>query len=477
MNLLKKLMAFAMGNGIVFILGVISTPIITRIIDTDNMGKFSMFTTVVNLLLLVILLGIDQAYVRYYYDEAEETRGNFLRSCLKMPLMANLAVSIVLIIFYKPISVYLVKEESFLIIILLIVQLTANVISRFSMLEIRMKQKAKMYSFINIIMKFTYLISIAFMFIIFKNNYMTVLIATIISTLVMTAVSIYVERTLWFSKNKHLKVKTSNNELIRYGVPFIFSMAVTWMFQSIDKITIKAFYGYSEVGIYSGAIYIVALLSTLQEAFNTFWTPVSYERYTADPEDKEFFSRMNKVVSAAMLICAIGLITCKDIIILFLGEKYRSAVFIFPFLVFMPIMSCISETTVVGINFKKKTKNHVYIALTAAIFNLIGNLILVPSLGARGAAISTGLSYIVFFLARTFLSLKYYKVDYNLGRFCLCILSTYILAAYSSFNSFNLNICILAIIATTLVVISYKDVFKMAINGVKMIFSKKTLKK
>ena len=159
-----------------------------------------------------------------------------------------------------------------------------------------------------------------------------------------------------------------------------------------------------------------------------------------------------------MLLIAIGLITFKDIIVLLLGSRYREAVFIFPYLVFMPIMYTISETTVIGVNFKKKTKYHINIATVSAVFNLIGNLILVPRLGARGAAISTGLAYIVFFACRTYYSNKFYKVNYSIGKFSICVGMVYILAAYSSFYKFNGVILILAIVSTMTVLIAYKNI-------------------
>ena len=121
---------------------------------------------------------------------------------------------------------------------------------------------------------------------------------------------------------------------------------------------------------YSGAMTIIALLNTFQGAFTTFWTPVAYEKYNKNPEDTKFFSNINQIVSVAMLLLSVGLIATKDIIIGLLGKEYSGAQFIFPFLVFMPIMYTISETTVLGINFKKKTKYHGYIAVISAISNI-----------------------------------------------------------------------------------------------------------
>ena len=203
----------------------------------------------------------------------------------------------------------------------------------------------------------------------------------------------------------------------------------------MDKFFIKAFNGYIELGLYSAAFTIIALLNAVQGTFTTFWVPVANEKYVENPEkSKKFFTKVNLIVSFGMLIIAIGIITFKDFLILLLGPKYRQASNIFPFLVFMPIMYTISETTVLGISFKKKNKNHIYIAIISALVNLVGNLILVPSFGAKGAAISTGVSYIVFFSARTLISKNLYHVDYNLKKFytstiLVTVLKLYMLAS------------------------------------------------
>lgn len=470
MSLYKKFIQFAMGNGIVLIIGFISSPIITRIISPEEMGKFSMFNTITNLLLLIVLLGIDQSYVRYYYEENEKNRGKLLINCVRIPLSITLLLGVIILIFYKPISEYIIEEQSLLISALIVIHIVGSIFSRFSLLQIRMKQRAKLYSFLNVFMKIVYLILVGVLFIQYRNNYMTLILATVISNIIMTSVAITLERKEWFNISKATVLRTKSKELIKYGAPFIFSMAVTWIFQSIDRVAIKEFCGYSELGLYSGAMNIIALLNACQGAFTTFWVPVAYERYSSNPNDKEFFTKVNKIVTFFMLVIAIGLITVKDIVVLLLGNEYRQAMFIFPYLVFMPIMYTISETTVLGINFKKKTKCHIYIAVIAAIFNIIGNIILVPKYGAIGASVSTGLAYIVFFIARTILSNKYYKVNYNLTRFTIATISTYILATYSSFYRFNNIIVILSLVSMIIICILYKDILKEILNFVKIKF-------
>jgi O-antigen/teichoic acid export membrane protein len=209
---------------------------------------------------------------------------------------------------------------------------------------------------------------------------------------------------------------------------------------------------------------IIGMMNTIQGAFTTFWVPVAYEKYSNNPEDKEFFSNINQIVSVVMILVAIGLIATKDIIVLLMGSKFGEAVFVIPFLVFMPIMYTISETTVLGINFKKKTKYHIYVAVFSAISNIIGNIILVPKMGATGAAISTGLSYIVFFIARTHFASKLYKINLKLGRFWISIIAVYVLAIYSSLYKFNIVIFLLTIASVATVLLMYRNVVMQGYN-------------
>ena len=48
------------------------------------------------------------------------------------------------------------------------------------------------------------------------------------------------------------------------------------------------------------------------------------------------------------------MISCKDLLVLLLGEDYRGSAVMIPFLCLSPIMLTISDTTVIGITFSKK---------------------------------------------------------------------------------------------------------------------------
>jgi O-antigen/teichoic acid export membrane protein len=133
---------------------------------------------------------------------------------------------------------------------------------------------------------------------------------------------------------------------------------------------------------------------------------------------------------------------------------------IFPFLLFSPIMYSVSETTVVWINFKKKTYWHIVITAVSALVNYIGNALLVPVYAARGAAISTGVSYIVFFWMRTMISIGLCpEAGYKLKKMiCATALMTFAALVGTFQNSPLVNVLIgLSGIPITIVI--YKESF------------------
>lgn len=465
-ELIKKFIEFAIGNGIVMIIGFISTPIITRMIIPEEFGKGAMFTTITGLIIVIITLGRDQSYIRYYNDEKEHNRGKLLRESIKLPLILNLILGLILMVFYKPVSNMIVGESSFIIVLLMVLHSAFSIIANFALLNIRMKQKGKLYSLFQVVNKVSYLVFIGILFMVFRDSYMTVVLATIISTLVMGGAAILNDRKQLLNFKVDEELNTKSSDLLKYGTPFLFSMSIIWIFQSIDKISLRVFSSLEEVGLYTGAMTIIALLNIVQSTFTTFWTPVAYNQYAKEPENHGFFIEINEIVSMIMLLISIVVIALKDVIILFLGKDYAGAQFIFPFLVLMPIMYTISETTVIGINFSKNTKYHINVAVVSAITNIIGNLILVPKLGAKGAAISTGLSYIVFLIARTYYSKKYYKVNYKLKKLWICIIPVYILAAYSSVYKFNSIIVYLSILSVVIVLAMYRNIIISTVNKI-----------
>lgn len=472
---LSHFVTIGIGTIINIFLGFLTTPILTRIVSPDDYGHLSIFTMYTGLAVMILCCGLDQALVRFYYEKNELSyKRSLLAKCIILPLGATFIFGLVVI--FLSFNRILSDEFSQTVYVLFSVYVVIEILNRFALLIIRLEYKSKLYSAINVIAKLMYIaIGIPLVIFVNKDNLVELILAYIGSQIICVLIGVLSQSDKWNStKSRKSDCIVTEKELVKYGFPFIFSLGIMTLFQAIDKISLSMFSSYDEVGIYSSANSIVNVFAVIQTTFNALWGPMAVEHYSQDPSEKRFYQTGNKVITLVMFFFGFSLMLFKDIFALLLGASYRDAALIVPFLVFSPIMYTISETTVTGLVFKKKSNIQIIVSVGACVTNIIGNAILVPLYGGRGAAISTGISYIVFFTLRTFLSNKYYYVNYHLGRFYVVTGMAVIYALINTFQRINtITVTITGyFICIVVLFILYKDVMNLIIDYLKDIVAR-----
>ncbi len=456
---IKSFFQFSMGQWIAALISFITTPITTWLIIPEEFGKASMFTLAFNLLLNVALLGADQSFVRMFYEKPEDKRRDLLWDSLLPSLSIGVVVFVVIGIFWEELSFALFGDSSyFLPVFLLGITVPVGILSHFSTLAVRMKKRGIAFSALKVISGLTNAVFTILYALFVSRSFYAIIGGLFFSQIVTAILAIFFERELWFGKfNVDFK---SIKAIVRYGLPFVPTFLIIWLFQSIDRLALRNYSDFTEIGLYSAAFKVVSVMSLIQAGFTTFWLPASYESYEKEPESKGIFEKTSLFVAAAMFVFGLLIVVFKDVIFLLLESSYRQAAGISSFLILMPIMQTVIEVTVVGINFKKKTYWHILIVSVAAGVNVFGNLMLVPVYGAKGAAFSTGVSYIVYFCINTFISKRLYPVNYHLGKF---FISTFVFVVVAFINTFVPNMVfqvVSAVLGLVVVMFVYRDQVK-----------------
>lgn len=475
-TILKQTLVIGSGAIMNFIIGLFTTPLITRLVEPVQYGQMSMFTTYSTIASMVLTFGLDQAVVRFFYQSEEiGYKRKLLTQCWLYPFFICVALSVpsavIFALFNKSLG-----NDSIIITVLFLLGVYTLFINRYAMLILRLEKKSKQYSIATIAHKVLYvLIIVAWVPFESANHFRIMAIASIVSYAITTFIAVISCRKIWTPCLSNNVTGQKYIDLVKYGFPLMVSSGVYLFFQAIDRISLQFFFSYTVVGIYSSAMSLMSIIAVVRTAFTTVWMPATIEHYEKNPEDRTMYQNGNRFITVIMFAVGFTLILCKDLIVLFLGEKYREASVLLPFLLFQPIMYTVSETTVVGIYFKKKSQAHIVIAAIACVVNFIGNFILIPLIGPKGAAISTGLSYIVFFTLRTIFSNKYYYVDYKLGKFYAVTVLLILFALYNTFFKFGIIAVAMYIVAVTVVLTLYwhtvRDMIRLSIN---FIMKKKT---
>lgn len=466
-SILKSFFVLLTGTGLSIIIGTLTTPIITRIVEPSEYGQLSFFTMYSNLIYTCILMGFDQALVRYYYEQKYiNNPGDLIYNLIKFPVVLSLLVVSVCILFREKFILF--ESNNNIVLVILGLNVLILTIFRFSMLLIRLQMKTKLYASLNLLHKIIFITLTLVMVLILNDYYLIILsFSTFFSVFITTLVAIKSEHKIWYAAIHNREKIDDFRRIIKYSFPFIFSSIISWGFEAVDKFSIKMLNSYREVGIYASATNITGLFSIIATTFTTLWIPIAMEHYAKNPNDTKLFKLANQGITVIMYYLGIFLILFKNIFALFLGKSYREAAFIIPCLMFNPIMVTISETTVNGINFKEKSYYHIIITITSLIVNTISNAVLVPKYGSVGAAIATGFSYIVFFAMRTYLSCKLYYVDYSIKKFVIVTLSIGVYAIYNCFYDTNAVSVVMFILNLLLIVFMYKDIHILGFKIIK----------
>ncbi|MGJ9458083.1 lipopolysaccharide biosynthesis protein [Oceanobacillus sp. CF4.6] len=455
-KLFKKFLSFSYGGVVAAVIGFIITMITTRVLSPEEFGKASMFTLFVSIFMIVAVFGSDQAFVRFYYEEEQTKRGALLYNCLKIAFTILVPILAIIILFRENLLNYLFEEYNLTLFIVLIFAVVIQVVYRFGTLVVRMQQKGNLFSLLQILNQVLILIGVIIFYLFIGGTYKILVFSTVGSLFILVLFLVYSQKKYWNITNASISnTRHSKLDIFSYSYPLMLTTAIMWIFEGMDKIAIRQWADFNELGLYSVAFKIIGLLAIIKTAFTTFWTPVAYENFEKNPTNTSFYANISKLVTFVMMIVAIAVIMMKDIMIMLFGSGYESAGVMLSFLVFIPVMYTISETTVIGINFYKKVKWHIFIVLIVCIVNFIGNWLLVPKMGGVGAAISTGLTYILFFTLRTVISLRYYKVNYGLLKTYASIVVLLTFASYTLLSNQPIHEQVVGLLAMLAIVLIY----------------------
>ena len=408
-DFLKKFIGFSLGPIVGAIISFITVPVTSHLVSADQFGLSNMFTLANSIITLIVLVGIDQAYVREYNETKDKKK--LLFNSLLVPFITTICVGIILILFKVQFAQILFSDKSMIKpIVLLAICTPLFIIQNFMLLNLRMEEKAFQYSLWNIVSKALNLILTVIFLILYKRNFESIIYASIFSQLIVSLILLYVcRKDIGISKTYIDKQQIKS--ILKFGLPLVPATLIGWGLTSMDSIFLRTITNYTELGYYTVAMKVSNVLALLQSSFTSFWTPLAF-KWKEEGKSNKQFEMVSDSVGCVMSVILILILLVKNIMPIIFGSNYENIVYIMPFLLFHPIFYTMSETTTLGIAFSKKTYYNIIVSAISMMTNFVLNLILIPKFGAIGAAIATGISYLVFFWTRTLISRNlWFKFD------------------------------------------------------------------
>lgn len=417
--LLTNIGLLTLGNFATKLLGFFLVPLYTNVLTTTEYGVYDLFNTTIGLLIPILTLNIQESVIRYAMDR-EYNREALVTVAVKYFVIGNSVVVGGLLFNYLFSFSVILKEYAVFFILMFFSQSLSGIVVGY----IRGVDRIAQLSVSGVVTSLIVMVCNVCFLVVFKWGIIGYFMACIIGPLLQSVYLIYVS-----GMQRYIHGKTSyrkeEKELLQYCKPMIANSLAWWVNNASDRYMIVFFCGLSENGIYSAASKIPSILSTVQGIFYQAWTLSAVQNY--DPEDKNgFFSDMYKAYNCVMvLICSAIIVIDKPLAKLLYAKDFYMAWEYVPWLAIAVVFGSMSGYIGGVFSAVKKSKIFAQTTMLGAVANVLMNLVLIPLMGAMGAAIATAVSYVIVWYVRYQCSKKYIRMRISLGKdlFAYLILS------------------------------------------------------
>lgn len=392
-NEIKKFAEFSIASVVNLFIGIISVPITTRLLIPEQFGIATFYTTASEILFLFISFSSSASFERFYVEIHDKCK--LLIHTLFLPSILSIITGIFILFFGEKLSLLLFGKVNYQLILLLFFTIGLRIFTEISTTIIRMNTQAFLHSSALIFRRAVMLIATVSLLYFYKRNYSSVIIGSALTEILHAVFLFLFTRRYW-----RISVKLDYhllNKLFHYALPLVPATMLTWIYNATDKIVLRFFGDYNDIGLYSGAFKIVTILNILSLGIAHYWRPASLLWYR-DSEEKLKVRKVSEPIIFLSALSAVLLVMGKDLIILFLAKEYEASASLLPFLILTPVFGIFGLLTQVGLIYKKKTNIIFYISIVSTLSNFLLSIILVKIYGIIGCSIATGFSSLLQFI-------------------------------------------------------------------------------
>ncbi len=461
MDKYKKLatntLIFAIGTFSSKVLSFLLMPYVTRMMVKGEYGTADLIQQTANVLIPIVFLQINSAALRFALDKDGDKAEVFT-----VGIRTTLRGFAVFLLFAYPMSLITINDFRLgdyihLIYAFVFVSGFRQLCQQF----VRGCGKVKIFAIDGIIATATTLV-FNLLFLGPLHWGVTGYIVAIIASDLCSVLFLTVTCKLWkFVKLKGVR-KSTTFDMLKYSIPMMPSIILWWVVNVSDRYMVTYFINSGANGLYTAASKIPNFVIMFSSIFIDAWQLSAVDEYDNEGT-QDFFTNVFRVYSGGIFAVSSALIIfCQLFTKILVAPSYYESWQYVPILIIGTSISCHVNFLASVYMAEKKNIMAMVTAFAGAAANVILNLILIPIMGANGAAIATAVSFIVAFSARALDARRFLKINYNTP---VVVLEVLILAAQSTvmlvMKSGIAMYALEAVLLLVMIAINYKQLLEL----------------
>lgn len=406
-NLSKNALLFTISGFGTRIISFFLVPLYTYVLSTGEFGEVDLVTTSVQLLIPILTLNIQDAVLRFSLDKDYEAEDAICVGA-KIIGVSSLLLGAVLFGLNKFNIVRLgLNYTSFLYI-----SFISGAINNNLSMYLKAKNQVKALAVWGIVNTAVTCGANILLLLVLKLGIDGYMIAYVSGTIVANVGMLLAGNIL-----KDLSSSKNSNEIARemlmYSTPLIANSLGWWVNNASDRYILTYFCGAAINGIYAVSYKIPSILSALQSIFYNAWSISSITEFDENDTDGFIGETYTAYSSVSFLACSLIMLFNIAIAHILYSKDFFVAWKYVPFLLIGTVFNGLGLFNGCIFAAAKKTKEISITTVTSALVNTVLNFVLIPLIGAYGAAFATMIGYFSIWLTRMLRLKKVIKMNIN----------------------------------------------------------------
>lgn len=481
-SLASDSLVYGVAGVITRFLGILLTPLYTRVYDPEDYGIFGLINNGYALITIILIFALDNSTARWFYDSKEyQKRKSVINSWLWFYFFFSLAAG-VLLFFTAGVWSDLLFDglaESITYIRLLAFNLPIVVLSVVATKILRFEKKAKHTVFLTFLQALVLILTNFFFVLLLEQGLMGAFIAKLVTSIIIAPVAFYMIKS-WVGSIHYFSLKLWR-QMVKYSLPFVPASVAIWIISLSGIFFLNEFVSKDEVGLFQIGFAVASFAGLITASFQQAWAPFAYSILGTENSKKTYAQvLMIYILFAGTGVLLISIFSMEALMII-ATPSYYGASHVASILTFSTLFMGLTSIADLGSSIAKKTAPLGIIYSFSAVLLVGFNFLLIPRLGKEGAAIAICLSQSVTPLLVFIVSQKYYYIPYDFKKAIIVFLFMAIVAFFGSLIQFqSIVVTVLAkIILLGFFVLGlflfFKTEFMVILNHFKVRFIKNTL--
>lgn len=408
-NVAKDTVYYTAAKVVAGLMGILSVKLFTSLFAPDVFGDYSIVSTTVNMLLMIVFGWLFHSAIRFSqeYQAVEEKKKFYSTLFLCSAAVTVLAVSIGgFLLFFLQNSI----DKGLTILVLggiLFLGTQSNALILFNLL--RAERMSRLYSLLTIGYSVLKLAGIYVMARALGFGADSIFWSGALLDVVVIATMAY-QLQIWKYFDKASFAPQLFRRFFSYGSPLIGVSITTWILSASDKYVIKIYRTSAEVGIYSISYSLVAAGFTLvNTSLMLGLYPIILKTWKEHGKKgtEELMGKILRYYLIMTIPAFIGLsVLALPALSVLSSPDYISGYTVIPWVALGLLFQGLTEYITKVWELQENTKTIFYLMIAAAIVNILLNIVMVPYYGFYAAAITTAASYLLYLILALCLSHK-----------------------------------------------------------------------